>query len=152
MKYTVFTILIITLFSSACQKKYSIAEDKKSIEQLNKKWNENVLSGHRLDNADLFTDDGIRIEGGKICSGKDSIRSLLNSQTVQRQYIQQENKTQKIWSSKDFITAEIIQKQVFIQNETGDTITKRNAAIVIFMRQSDGTLKIAYQLKSELKY
>jgi hypothetical protein len=151
MRYTVLTIIVILIFSSACQKKYSITEDEKSIEQLNKKWNENVLSGHRLYNADLFTDDGIRIEAGKICSGKDSIRSLLNSQTVQRQYIQQENKTQKIWSSKDFITAEIIQKQVFIQNETGDTITKRNAAIVIFKRQIDGTLKIAYQLKSELK-
>ena len=151
MRYTVFTIIVILLFSSACQKKYSVTEDEKSIEQLNKKWNENVLSGHRLDNADLFTDDGIRIEGGKICSGKDSIRSFLSSQTVQRQYIQQENKTQKIWSSKDFITAEIIQKQVFIQNETGDTITKRNAAVVIFKRQIDGTLKIAYQLKSELK-
>jgi hypothetical protein len=145
------TIIVILIFSSACQKKYSVTGDEKLIEQLNKKWNENVLSGHRLDNAELFTDDGIRIEGGKICSGKDSIRFFLSSQTTQRQYIQQENKTQKIWSSKDFITAEIIQKQVFIQNQTGDTITKRNAAVVIFKRQIDGTLKIAYQLKSELK-
>jgi hypothetical protein len=53
-------------------------------------------------------------------------------------------------SSKEFITTEIIQSQSYIKNETGDTITLRNAAIAIYKRQPDGSLKLAYNLKAEL--
>jgi ketosteroid isomerase-like protein len=146
-------ILMITILSlmslTSCQK-LSTENDKKALEQLNKIWNDNILSGNRMANADLFTQDGIRIEGGKIYSGRDEIRALFSKQTTQRKYVKQENKLQRIWSSKEFITTEIIQSQSYIKNETGDTITLRNAAIAIYKRQPDGSLKLAYNLKAEL--
>ena len=135
---------------TSCQEKLSMENDLKALEQLNTTWNNNILTGHRTANADLFTEDGIRIEGGNIYSGREEIRALFSSQTVQRKYVHQENKIQKIWQSKEFITAEIIQIQSYIQNETGDTIIKRNAAIAIYERQPDGSLRLAYNLKTEL--
>jgi len=143
-------ISILALMSLTSCQKLSTENDKKAIEKLNKIWNDNILSGNRVANADLFTQDGIRIEGGKIYSGRDEIRALFSKQTTQRKYVKQENKLQRIWSSKEFITTEIIQSQSYIQNETGDTITLRNAAVAIYKRQPDGSLKLAYNLKTEL--
>jgi putative heme iron utilization protein len=83
-------ILMITILSlmslTSCQK-LSTENDKKALEQLNKIWNDNILSGNRMANADLFTQDGIRIEGGKIYSGRDEIRALFSKQTTQRKYV-----------------------------------------------------------------
>ena len=145
---SILTLSIIILTS--CQKKLSLEKDIKALEQLNKKWNDNIISGNRAANADFFTEDGIRIEGGKIYSGREEIRTLFSSQIVQRKYVHQENKIQKIWQSKKNLTAEIIQIQSYIQNETGHTITKKNAAVAIYERQPDGSLKLAYNLKTEL--
>jgi uncharacterized protein (TIGR02246 family) len=141
---------LLVLITCSCQREYSTVEDEKSIAEFNNQWNQNALSGNRVANAELFTEDGVRIEAGKVYKGREAIRSFLSKQTAQRKYIQQENKIQKIWSAKDFITTELIQTQVFIQSETGDTITKKSAAIAIFSRQPDGTLKLAYNLKTEL--
>jgi uncharacterized protein (TIGR02246 family) len=148
-KIIILPILIALLFAS-CQREFSTTEDEKSIAEINNLWNQNALSGDRVANADLFTEDGIRIESGKVYSGREAIRSFLSMQTTQRKYIKQENKIQRMWSAKDFITTEIIQTQVFIHNETGDTITKRSAAIAIFSRQKDRSLKLSYNLKTEL--
>jgi uncharacterized protein (TIGR02246 family) len=141
---------LLVLIACSCQREYSTVEDEKSIAEFNKQWNQNALSGNRVANAELFTEDGVRIEAGKVYKGREAIRSFLSMQSDKRKYIQQENKTQRIWSAKDFITAELIQTQVFIQSETGDTIIKRNAAIAIFSRQPDGSLELAYNLKTEL--
>jgi len=141
--------VLISISLTSCQK-LSTENDKKALEQFNKTWNDNILSGNRMANADLFTEDGIRIEGGKIYSGRDEISALFSKQTTQRKYVKQENKLQRIWSSKEFITAEIIQSQSYIKNETGDTITLKNAAIAIYKRQPDGSLKLEYNLKAEL--
>ena len=141
---------LLVLITTSCQREYSAAEDKKSIAEFNNQWNQNALSGNRVANAELFTEDGVRIEAGKVYKGREAIRSFLSMQSAKRKYIQQENKIQRIWSAKDFITSELIQTQVFIQSETGDTITKRSAAIAIFSRQPDGSLKLAYNLKTEL--
>jgi uncharacterized protein (TIGR02246 family) len=149
MKIILIPTLLVLIICS-CQREYSTIEDEKSIAEFNNQWNQNALSGNRVANAELFTEDGVRIEAGKVYKGRDAIRSFLSMQSDKRKYIQQENKTQRIWSAKDFITTELIQTQVFIQSETGDTITKRNAAIAIFSRQPDGTLKLAYNLKTEL--
>jgi uncharacterized protein (TIGR02246 family) len=140
---------LLVLITISCKREYSEAEDKKSIAEFNNQWNQNALSGNRVANAELFTEDGIRIEAGKIYNGREAIRSFLSMQSAQRKYIKQENNIQRLWSAKDFITSELIQTQVFI-SETGDTITKRNAAIAIFSRQPDGSLKLAYNLKTEL--
>ena len=121
---SILTLSIIILTS--CQKKLSLEKDIKALEQLNKKWNDNIISGNRAANADFFTE------------------------IVQRKYVHQENKIQKIWQSKKNLTAEIIQIQSYIQNETGHTITKKNAAVAIYERQPDGSLKLAYNLKTEL--
>jgi len=151
MKKVVLILLFTLIALTSCQNKDLTSNDEKSIEQFNKTWNDNILSGNRVANANLFTDDGVRIEGGKTYNGKDEIRSLFSKQTVQRIYIRQENKIQKIWSSMDFITTEIIQTQVYLNNETGDTITKKSAAIAIFIRNPDDrSLKLAYNLKTEL--
>lgn len=83
----------------------SLQKDIKAVEQFNKKWNDNILLGNRTANADFFTEDGIRIEGGKIYSGREAIRTLFNNQIVQRKDVHQENKIEKIWQSKKFITA-----------------------------------------------
>ena len=140
---------LLVLLTISCKREYSEVEDKKSIAEFNNQWNQNALSGNRVANAELFTEDGVRIEAGKIYKGREAIRSFLSMQSANRKYIQQENKIQRLWSAKDFITSELIQTQIFI-NETGDTITKRNAAIAIFSRQPDGSLKLAYNLKTEL--
>jgi len=150
MKQIAWILILLIMILTSCQEKLSMENDLKVLEQLNTTWNNNILTGHRTANADLFTEDGIRIEGGKIYSGREEIRALLSSQTVQRKYVHQENKIQKIWQSKKFITAEIIQIQSYIQNETGDTIIKRNAAVAIYERQPDGSLRLAYNLKTEL--
>jgi uncharacterized protein (TIGR02246 family) len=150
MKQTVLILILFMMSLSSCKEKLSLEKDLKAIDQLNKTWNDNILSGNRSANADLFTEDGVRIEGGKIYSGKEEIRTLFSTQTIQRKYVSQENKIQKIWQSKDFITVEIIQIQAYIQNETLDTIIKKNAAVAIYKRQPDGSLRLAYNLKTEL--
>jgi uncharacterized protein (TIGR02246 family) len=150
MKKIAWILTLLIMILTSCHEKLSMENDLKSLEQLNKTWNNNILTGHREANADLFTEDGVRIEGGKIYSGREEIRALFSSQTVQRNYVHQENKIQKIWQSKEFITAEVIQIQSYIQNESGDTIIKRNAAVAIYERQPDGSLRLDYNLKTEL--
>lgn len=143
--------VIMLLFVISCQDKNTLEEDEHYIIEFNEIWNNNALSDNRAANADLFTESGRRIENGKMYTGREEIRTLLRSQVEQRRYLKSENKIQKMWSSEDFIITDIIQTQSYINSESGDTINKKSAAITIFERQPDGKLRIAYNLKTELK-
>jgi ketosteroid isomerase-like protein len=144
-----FTILIL-FTSTSCQKDYSTSEDEQAITKLIETWDKNGLSGNRAENAEFFTNDGVRVEGGKIYSGKESIRKLFSSQQEHRTYLKLENKIERIWSSEDFITVTGIRTVSFINSVTGDTITNKSITVTVFERQADGSLKSAYNHKDDI--
>jgi ketosteroid isomerase-like protein len=79
MKLLLLIPIIIAFTAYSCQMKYSSSEDEIAIEKLVKEWENNGATGHRVANADFFTDDGIRVQGGKIYRGKEAIRDLFSS-------------------------------------------------------------------------
>lgn len=144
-----FTLLILIACTS-CQMDFSTSEDEKVIAQLVETWDKNGLAGKRAENTEFFTNDGVRVEGGKIYSGKESIRALFSSQQEKRTYLKVENKIEKIWSSENFITVTGIRTISFIHSVTGDTITNKSLTVTVFERQSDGSLKAAYNHKDDI--
>jgi ketosteroid isomerase-like protein len=127
--------------------KYSSLEDEIAIEELVKEWENNGVTGNREANAEFFTDDGIRVQGGEIYRGKEAIRDLFSSPQEQKAFLRQENVIDRIWSSNEFITVASTRTISFISVDTGDTLTTSVAAINVFERQPDGTLKMAYSMK-----
>ena len=147
MKPLLLIPIIIAFTAYSCQMKYSSSEDEIAIEKLVQEWENNGATGHRVANADFFTDDGIRVQGGKIYRGKEAIRDLFSSPQEQKAFLNQENVIDRIWSSKEFITVASTRTISFISVDTGDTVTTSVAAVNVFERQPDGTLKMAYSMK-----
>jgi ketosteroid isomerase-like protein len=147
MKQLILSLVTIVFFTISCQEKYSSSEDEKVINNLVNEWETNGTIGNRAANAEFFTDDGIRVQGGKTYRGKEAIRSLFSAQQEQNTYLSQENKIEKIWSSEDFITVASTRTVSYINVATGDTLTTSVPAINVFERQPDGSLKLAYSMK-----
>jgi len=147
MKPLLFSIICVVFLANSCQMKYSSLEDEIAIEELVKEWENNGATGNREANAEFFTDDGIRVQGGKIYRGKEAIRDLFSSPQEQKAFLRQENVIDRIWSSNEFITVASTRTISFISVDTGDTVTSSVAAINVFERQPDGTLKMAYSMK-----
>jgi predicted Rdx family selenoprotein len=147
MKQLLIFLTFSAFFFTSCQKKFSIKNDEVVLKNLIDKWEENGTKGNRLANAEFFTENGIRIQGGKTYKGKDAIRTLFSSPEEQKTYLKQENKVDRIWFSKEFITATSTRTVSYLNKATGDTITTSVEAINVFERQKDGSLKIAYSLK-----
>ena len=147
MKQMILSLLTIAIFVSSCKEKHSSHEDEKVINDLVNKWEENGASGNRLANAEFFTENGIRVQGGKTYRGKEAIRKLFGSPEEQNTYLNQENKIERIWFSEDFITVASTRTVSLINNTSGDTVKTSVAAINVFERQPDGSLKLAYSMK-----
>jgi ketosteroid isomerase-like protein len=139
--------MVIFIVVNSCQVNYSSSEDEKVIEKLVEEWENNGATGNRITNAEFFTDDGIRVQGGKIYRGKEAIRDLFSSPQEQKAFLSQENTIDRIWSSKEFITVASTRTISFISVDTGDTVNTSVAAVNVFERQPDGTLKMAYSMK-----
>jgi ketosteroid isomerase-like protein len=140
-------MICVVFLANSCQMKYSSLEDEIAIEELVKEWENNGVTGNREANAEFFTDDGIRVQGGEIYRGKEAIRDLFSSPQEQKAFLRQENVIDRIWSSNEFITVASTRTISFISVDTGDTLTTSVAAINVFERQPDGTLKMAYSMK-----
>ncbi len=145
-QFLIFLSFSVLSFTS-CQKKFSIKDDEIVLKSLIDKWEENGNKGNRLANAAFFTEDGVRIQGGKAYRGKDDILTLFSSPEEQKTYLKQENKVDRIWASKESITVTSTRTVSYLNKVTGDTISTSVAAINIFESQKDGSLKIAYSLK-----
>ena len=57
--------------------KHSSVEDEIAIEELVKQWENNGATGNREANAEFFTDDGIRVQGGKYIEGRKQFVTCL---------------------------------------------------------------------------
>ena len=90
MKQIAWNLILLIMILTSCQEKLSMENDLKALEQLNTTWNNNILTGHRTANADLFTEDGLRIEGGE----------NLFRQRRDQGFIQQSNSTKEICASR----------------------------------------------------
>jgi ketosteroid isomerase-like protein len=136
---------VVTSFS--CRNTNSIQGYEAAIKQFSETWEENGSSGNRIANVDLFTDDGILIRSGKVYSGKEEIREFLTIQEANINFIHQEMKQVKSWSSKDFFMSVGVRTIDYIDSATGDTISISVPAVNIFERQEDGSVKLACSMK-----
>jgi len=151
MKNIVIVLSVILFTGASCGRSYNPSNDKKAIAEFEELYNKNSKSGNKAANADLFTDDGIRIEGNKIYSGKEAIRELFRKQAEVRTILKQEMKGIKIWSSKDFITVTGTRVITFVDKSSQDTVVLESAIVALYERLPDGSLMLAYNLKNDLK-
>jgi hypothetical protein len=151
MKNIVIGLLLVLFTGASCGRSYNPSDDKKAIAEFEELYNKNSKSGNKAANADLFTDDGIRIEGNKIYSGKEAIRELFRKQDEVRTILKQEMKGIKIWSSKDFITVTGTRVITFLDKSSQDTVVLESAIVALYERLPDGSLMLAYNLKNDLK-
>ena len=140
-------LILMGVTTLSCHNTYSTQDDKTAMKQFSETWEANGSSGNREANVDLFTDDGILIRSGKVYSGKEEIRHFLSKQEAQVNFIHQEMKQVKKWSSEDFFITVGVRTMVYIDSESGDTISTSVPAVNIFERQKDGSVKLACSMK-----
>ena len=70
MKQLVFSLVAVVFLNISCQEKYSSSEDEIAVNNIVDEWEKNGATGNRVANAEFFTDNGIRVQGGKIYRGK----------------------------------------------------------------------------------
>jgi hypothetical protein len=140
-------LILIVLCAISCQNKYSIQDNEIALKKFSEVWEGNGKSGNRVDNVNLFTDDGILVRSGKVYSGKEEIREFLSKQEARINFIHQELKQEKTWSSEEFFISVGTRKITYIDSASGDTITTSVPAVNIFERQPDGSFKLACSMK-----
>ena len=152
MKKYSFTLFAVTLLVIAfsCQVKIDDEADRQTlINMTSEEWNKNELAGLHEANLESLTDDAVFIAGGKIYSGKESIRNLLN-QRAKNTLISLKGKVGDIWISGDLATVSGTFSVSLIQSETGDTINFRGAFLSVGERQAGGSWKMVHSLNTEL--
>ena len=150
MKKLIVVIVPILLILTSCQNIIDPEADKQTIIKLNKEWDINTMKGNVEKNAALYTEDAIRIDGGKIYEGREAINNLLQSYAKGTTPLSMENKTENIWISGDIAAVRGAFKGSFIQDESGDTLNIKGAWSSVYERQADGTWKVVFSLGSPL--
>ncbi len=146
IRLNLFLILIVATTLS-CQNTYSTKDNEAALKKFSEAWEANGNSGNRVANVDLITDDGILIRSGKVYSGKEEIREFLSNQEATINFIHQKMKKVKTWSSEDFFMTVGLRTIVYIDSESGDTISTSVPAVNIFEIQNDGSVKLACSMK-----
>ena len=148
-------LAIILLTGISCQKKADIEADKQAFKQawakLTKDWDMNIKAGEQIKNTNHYTEDAIRIDNGKIYSGKEGIGKLLRSYNETTTPLSAENKAEKILVSGDLATVNGSFLGSFIQKESGDTLHLKEAWVSICERQADGSWLMSFTMVTELK-
>jgi len=147
MNRLILCLIAISFLAVSCQNRNTTNTNEEALNQFTEIWEANGNSGNRLANADLCTDDGILIRGGRVYSGKEEIREFLNKQQADIHFIHQELKEVKTWSSDEFYMSVGIRSITYIDSASGDTITTTVPAVNIFERQADGSFKLAFSMK-----
>ena len=140
-------LILMGVITLSCHHTDSTRGDKAAMKQFSEAWEANGSSGNRVANVDLIIDDGILIRSGKVYSGKEEIRDFLSKQESKVHFIHQEMKQVKKWSSEDFLISVGVRTIVYIDSESGDTISTSVPAVNIFERQKDGSVKLACSMK-----
>ena len=143
---------LILMAGTSCQKKFDIEADKQVLVKLTAEdWDANFLSGDYEANVEFYTQDAIRIQSGKVISGKDAIRTLFNTYKDQSTVLKHENKVEDTRISGDLATVRGSFSGSFIHKESGDTINGKEVWVDICERQADGSWKMALTIIAELK-
>jgi uncharacterized protein (TIGR02246 family) len=151
MKKLILLVTIIFLAVISCQKKYDIEADRQALINItSEEWDKNELAGNPELNVKFFIEDAVFIVGGKIFSGKESIRSLLESRTGIIP-LKVDDKVEDIWISGDLAAVKGKSIVSYIQREDGDTINFNAAFLSVCKRQTDGTWKLVHCISTELE-
>ena len=79
-KYLLVLFVLSFILGTSCQKKYDIEVDRQALVKLTAEdWDANFLSGKPEANVDFYTEMALRIQDGKMYSGKEAIRTRLTS-------------------------------------------------------------------------
>ncbi|MBG0858035.1 MAG: DUF4440 domain-containing protein [Bacteroidales bacterium] len=153
MKKYFWTIPVVLILAvTSCQVNYNKEADKQALSKLTvEDWDSNINVGKSEANVEFYTEDAIRIDFGKVYSGKDEIHNLFNSLTVQYTLLKLENKVEDTRISGDLATVRGSCNVSFIQKESNDTINAKQAWVDICERQTDGSWKMILTIVSELK-
>ncbi len=166
MKTHIWILLsIVLLVALSCQKNKSAQEeesksvitqpdieaDKQALTKFNEEWDVNAMAGDFKKNAYKYTEDAIRIDGGKIYEGREAISDLLQSYVEDYVSLTNENKIEKMWISGDVAAVKGSFKGSVVQKESGDTLHLKGAWADVFERQPDGKWKMVYSIGAELK-
>jgi hypothetical protein len=147
MKRFILSLIIIGLIAISCQNEYSTQDNQIALKKFSEVWESNGASGNRMANVDLFTDNGILVRNGKVYSGKEEIQEFLSKQGAEINFIHQEMKQVKTWSSEEFFMSVGVRTIVYIDAASGDTISTSVPAVNIFERQPDGSFRLACSMK-----
>lgn len=152
MKKLISFLIIILFAATSCQKKYNLEADKQALVKLTAEdWDANFLTGNLEANINFYTENAIRIWNGKVYSGKNAIRTLLNTDTEGYRILKHANKVEDTRISGDLATVRGSFFGSFIHKESGDTLNIKEAWVDICERQADGSWKMALTIIAELK-
>lgn len=87
------------------------------------------------------------VRNGNVYSGKDEIQEFLSKQGAEINFIHQEMKQAKAWSSENFFMSVGVRTIVYIDAASGDTISTSVPAVNISERQPDGSFRLACSMK-----
>jgi ketosteroid isomerase-like protein len=152
MKTLILFVTIIFFAGTSCQKEYDIEADKQAVVNLTSKdFDANFLSGKPEASVEFYTEMALRIQDGKIYSGKDAIHTNLTSIRSGYAVLKQEKTVEDTWISGDIATVRGTSLGSWIHKEWGDTLYRKDAYVDVCERQEDGSWKMVYTQTSELR-
>lgn len=101
--------------------------------------------------VEFYTETALRIQDGKIYSGKEAIRTNLTSVREGYEILKRENTVEDTWISGDIATVRGTFFGSWIHREWGDTLYRKGTWVDVCERQKDGSWKMVFTLAAELR-
>ncbi len=150
-KYLLISFALSLIVGTSCEKKYDIDADKQALVKLTAEdFDANFLAGNPDASVDFYTEAALRIQDGKKYSGKEAIRTKLTSVRDGYTISKYENAVEETWISGDMATVRGTFKGLWVHNEWGDTLIRKDAWVDVCERQENGSWKMVLTLTTEL--
>ena len=151
-KYLILLAAVIICGSTSCVKEPDQEADRDAVIKLTAEdWDANILAGNLDACVNSYTDDAVRIQDGKILTGKEEIRAILSSVRPGFTISTAENTVEDLWISGNLASVRGMFTGSWVNQEWGDTLWRVGSWVDVCERQEDGSWKMVFTTASELR-
>ena len=122
------------------------ADREAVIKLTTKDWDENILAGNLDACVNSYTEDAVRIQDGKILTGKEEIRTIFSSVRPGFTVSTIENTVEDLWISGDMATVRGKFTGSWANKEWGDTLWAVGTWVDVCEKQGDGSWKMVFTM------
>ena len=147
MKNILFLLGLSILLMSACEKQVDTEADIEKIKNMDKMWDQAVLSGDVDKIMSFYTDDAMRMPPNRpLIKGIKAIRDDHQSFHEKNNMTESKNISEEVIICGDWVIARGTSTETYVPKSGGEPEQDTSKWIITYKRQSDGQFKIHHEM------